>query len=60
MVLTYTSSAAAGRCNCLLRFLACGVRGEEDAWGRKNAFAIMVGITALAITVPTMQEYCFW
>ena len=52
-VLTYTSPAAADCCtddaDCVL-LVAWGRRWR----GRKNELAIMVGITALAITVPTM------
>jgi len=31
---------------------------DSKCFGIKNLFAIIVGITALAITTPTINEYC--
>jgi hypothetical protein len=61
MVLTYASSAAVARCvGCSAVLIACGCAWGRRCLGRKNPFAIIVGITALAITVPTRNEYCSW
>ncbi len=55
--LDYTSSTAIVGCVAGSDFLLLIAWGSRCR-GKKNEFAIMVGITALAMTVPTMKEYC--